>query len=85
MHLGKTTLKAAARKRERGSGKSATRAVGKVNADAPLADGPGRDTPLRIPFGNKDVALQLGARYRSGGWYAPPGIDLAGFRRRGWL
>ncbi|MEO6782008.1 MAG: DNA topoisomerase [Bradyrhizobium sp.] len=42
-------------------------------------------TPLRIPYGNKDVALKLGARYRSGGWYAPPGIDLAAFGERGWL
>jgi DNA topoisomerase-3 len=42
-------------------------------------------TPLRIPFGNKDIALKLGARYRSGGWYAPPGIDLAAFGKRGWL
>ena len=29
-------------------------------------------TPLRIPYGNKEVALKLGARYRSGGWYAHP-------------
>jgi len=43
------------------------------------------DTPLRIPFGNKEVALQLGAQYRSGCWYAPPGTDLTSFRRRGWL
>jgi DNA topoisomerase III len=42
-------------------------------------------TPLRIPYGNKEVALKLGARYRSGGWYAPPGLDLAAFRERGWL
>jgi DNA topoisomerase-3 len=42
-------------------------------------------TPLRIPYGNKEVALKLGARYRCGGWYAPPGIDLAEFRERGWL
>jgi DNA topoisomerase-3 len=42
-------------------------------------------TPLRIPYGNKDVALKLGARYRPGGWYAPPGIDLAAFGERGWL
>ena len=27
-------------------------------------------TPLRIPYGNKDVALKLGARYGSAGWYA---------------
>jgi DNA topoisomerase-3 len=43
------------------------------------------DTPLRIPYGNKEVALELGARYRSGGWYAPPGVDLSAFGARGWL
>jgi len=42
-------------------------------------------TLLRIPYGNKEVALKLGARYRSGGWYAPPGIDLSAFGERGWL
>ncbi|WP_338822066.1 MULTISPECIES: type IA DNA topoisomerase [Bradyrhizobium] len=42
-------------------------------------------TPLRIPYGNKDIALKLGARYRSGGWYAPPGVDLTAFGERGWL
>jgi DNA topoisomerase-3 len=42
-------------------------------------------TPLRIPYGNKEVALKLGARYGSAGWYAPPGIDLAAFGERGWL
>jgi DNA topoisomerase-3 len=42
-------------------------------------------TPLRIPFGNKEVALKLGARYGSGGWYAPPGVDLSAFGDRGWL
>jgi DNA topoisomerase-3 len=42
-------------------------------------------TPLRIPYGNKDIALKLGARYHSGGWYAPPGTDLAAFGERGWL
>lgn len=45
----------------------------------------GMDTPLRIPYGNKEVALKLGARYRSGQWYAPPGVDLAAFSGRGWL
>ncbi len=45
----------------------------------------GGDTPLRIPFGNKEAALRLGAFYRAGGWFAPPGADLAGFRERGWL
>jgi DNA topoisomerase-3 len=42
-------------------------------------------TPLRIPYGNKEIALRLGARYHAGGWYAPPGIDLAVFGERGWL
>ncbi|MDA0652780.1 MAG: DNA topoisomerase, partial [Proteobacteria bacterium] len=43
------------------------------------------DTLLRIPYGNKEEALKLGARYRSGGWYAPHGVDLAAFGGRGWL
>jgi DNA topoisomerase-3 len=46
---------------------------------------PATGTPLRIPYGNKDMALKLGARYRSGGWYAPPGVDLTAFGERGWL
>jgi DNA topoisomerase-3 len=29
--------------------------------------------------------MKLGARYRAGGWYAPPGIELAAFGERGWL
>ena len=43
------------------------------------------NTPLRIPYGNKDVAQKLGACYAVGGWYAPPGVDLAAFRAQGWL
>jgi DNA topoisomerase III len=39
-------------------------------------------TPLRIPYGNKEVALKLGARYGSAGWYAPPGVDLSAFGER---
>jgi DNA topoisomerase-3 len=42
-------------------------------------------TPLRIPYGNKDVAMKLGARYGSAGWYAPPGVDLSASGERGWL
>jgi DNA topoisomerase-3 len=42
-------------------------------------------TALRIPYGNKDVATKLGARYGSGGWYAQPGADLSVFVERGWL
>jgi DNA topoisomerase-3 len=46
---------------------------------------PGGGTPLRIPFGNKEAALRLGAHYSAGRWYAPPGADLSRFRERGWL
>jgi len=51
----------------------------------PSRPGSATDTPLRIPYGNKAIALDLGARYRPGGWYAPPGVDLAAFGERGWL
>ena len=60
----------------------------KVDTDAAsTAPAPAKSirTPLRIPFGNKEVALKLGARYGSGGWYAPPGVDLSVFGERGWL
>ena len=58
-------------------------AVG-TNDEGPLlsaSDG----TPLNIPFGNKEVALRLGARYSTGGWFAPPGANLEPFRQNGWL
>jgi DNA topoisomerase-3 len=45
----------------------------------------GKNTPLRIPYGNKEVAQKLGARYGADGWYAPPGIDLSAFKQNGWL
>lgn len=51
----------------------------------PAQPNPIAGTPLRIPYGNKDVALKLGARYGSAGWYAPPGVDLAAFGEHGWL
>ena len=38
---------------------------------APAQSNSATGTPLRIPYGNKEVALKLGARYRSGGWYCP--------------
>jgi len=56
-----------------------------VAAFATARADPATETPLNIPFGNKDIAMKLGARYRSGGWYAPPGVDLAAFGERGWL
>jgi len=45
----------------------------------------GRNTPLKIPYGNKEVAQKLGARYGADGWYAPPGVDLSAFKEKGWL
>jgi len=45
----------------------------------------GGDTPLRIPYGNKETAQALGARYRADGWYAPADVSLTTFRERGWL
>jgi DNA topoisomerase-3 len=59
----------------------------KVGTDAAsMAPAPANSsrTPLRIPYGNKKDALKLGARYGSGGWYAPPGVDLSVFGERGW-
>jgi DNA topoisomerase-3 len=79
-HGRKTAYKLAATKRSR-----------KRKADAaaapptPAQPNSVTGTPLRIPYGNKEVALKLGARYRSGGWYAPPGVDLSAFGERGWL
>jgi DNA topoisomerase-3 len=76
---------AAVRKRKTSAGKppSTRRSKGAPEIRSPEAAS--GDTPLRIPFGNKEAALQLGARYRASGWYAPAGVDLASFRERGWL
>lgn len=86
----KPTLKATASK----STKSTKRA-GKRKATATLVDvarpptpeqrNSAANTPLRIPYGNKDVAQKFGARYAAGGWYAPPGVDLSVFKSKGWL
>jgi DNA topoisomerase-3 len=56
------------------------KASGKTDGNVPVSD-----TPLQIPYGNKEAAQALGARYRAGGWYAPPGVSLDEFSRRGWL
>jgi DNA topoisomerase-3 len=45
----------------------------------------GDGTRLNIPFGNKELAMSLGARYRTGGWFAPPGTRLEPFQEKGWL
>jgi len=64
--------------------RSRTRKAEAVEAPPDLPDR-GTGTPLRIPYGNKEVAMKLGARYGSTGWYAPPGVDLSAFGERGWL
>ena len=56
-----------------------------ANASARLAWRDAGNTPLKIPYGNKEVALELGARYDAGGWYAPTGVDLSAFKEKGWL
>ncbi len=56
-----------------------------VTRPSPAPKNTDADTPLRIPYGNKEIAMKLGARYRPGGWYAPPGVDLTAFDERGWL
>ena len=71
--------------RKTGSGTARAKRTMKTTADSSVSNPADGETPLRIPFGNKEAALQLGARYRAGGWYAPPGVDLDGFRERGWL
>jgi len=67
------------------SRKPAARSAAAGTPSTPARENSGTDTPLRIPYGNKDDALKLGARYRAGGWYAPPGVDLSAFGERGWL
>ncbi|TDH60823.1 DNA topoisomerase III [Dankookia rubra] len=77
--------KAGVRKRKANAGTTRAARLRKSAPELRSPDAPDGDTPLRIPFGNKEAALQLGARYRAGGWYAPPGVDLNSFRERGWL
>ena len=77
--------KAAFSSRKAGTGKPRAKRPDTDAKGIRSAGAPGGDTLLRIPFGNKEAALQLGARYRAGGWYAPAGVDLTRFRERGWL
>jgi len=61
------------------------KAGGDGGPSAPTQPTSAAGTPLRIPYGNKGVAMNLGARYGTAGWYAPPGVDLSAFVERGWL
>src|SRR3954451_2253158 len=76
--------KANGRKRKPGVPTTSKRRRPTVEAKL-AADAPDGATPLNIPFGNKETALQLGARYHAGRWYALRGLNLTGFRARGWL
>ena len=76
---GKTARARAQRRRQPGDAAEGAAPSAGARAEAPTG------TPLRIPYGNKEAAFALGARYASGGWYAPPGVDLSAFRERGWL
>ena len=76
---GKTARARAQRRRKPGDAAGGAAPSAGDSAEAPTG------TPLRIPYGNKEAAFELGARYASGGWYAPPGVDLSAFRERGWL
>jgi DNA topoisomerase III len=88
-HSRKTAHKPAGSRVPQSAGPTKRSRKRKVGADAALST-PAQPnsvagTPLRIPYGNKDLAMKLGARYGSAGWYAPPGVDLAAFGERGWL
>ena len=81
---------AAAPARGKGTRRKTTRKAMSIGAPAAAtADLPRQkasaNTPLKIPYGNKEVAQKLGARYSADGWYAPPGVDLSAFTERGWL
>ncbi len=56
------------------SRKPAAHDAAAITPSTPARENARTDTPLRIPYGNKDDALKLGARYRAGQWYAPPGV-----------
>lgn len=68
-----------------GSGRGKSTRVAAAVGDAQRASGADTGTRLNIPFGNKELAMRLGARYRTGGWFAPPGTNLGPFQDRGWL
>ena len=80
-----TTKKPSRRPGQRGSEGSASRSPTSSSAPASRADTGSTEILLRIPYGNKETAQKHGARYRDGAWYAPAGISLSEFRKRGWV
>jgi len=70
---------------KRGIGRGKPTIVVAAAEDAQQSSTARDETRLSIPFGNKQLAMRLGARYRSGGWFAPPGTNLEPFQEKGWL
>ena len=70
---------------KRGIGRGKSTRVAAAAGDAQQSSTARDETRLNIPFGNKELAMRLGARYRTGGWFAPPGTNLEPFQEKGWL
>ena len=70
---------------KRGIRRSKTTGVSTQSGEARQSSAYDHGTRLNIPFGNKELAISLGARYRTGGWFAPPGTRLEPFQDKGWL
>ena len=67
---------------------TSTKRARKPKATSTLACEPrnsAANATLQIPYGNKEAAQKLGAKYSAGGWYAPHGVDLTVFKSKGWL
>jgi DNA topoisomerase-3 len=80
-----TATKSTKSTKRRGKPKATAALVDVTHPPTPEQRSSAANTPLRIPYGNKDVAQKFGARYTAGGWYAPPGVDLSVFKSKGWL
>ena len=59
-----------------GSRRGKTTRIAAAVGDAQRASSADTGTRLKIPFGNKELAMRLGARYSTGWWLAPPGTNL---------
>ena len=71
-----------------GARTTSSTALGRAPPSSPrVSSSPQRGTPLTVSFADKDKAKALGARWDAEGrrWIAPPGVDLAPFRKAGFL
>lgn len=80
-----TTTKGTVPTKRRGEPKTTATLRDPTRATVPKQQSSAANTPLRIPYGNKEAAQKLGARYVASGWYAPPGVELSVFKSKGWL